>query len=310
MIKMETFLQDAANYPTRVDKRTELGRFFQPGWRTIEEEEIEEAIEPGEEEAPVQLDADDEGRSKKVTVVKKIVAAKEHWLSTGLHTLLPNGEETEDLAEAVKDAMMTAASKQLSPESVVSLKKAVGGPMILRTVWPWMTFDSKSRSKLFPPIIEAAIQETVLTREYREPLLAKCSAAQFLRDRLAEIFTANSSLPFEWADGIVRRTPSAQGPGEDEALNDIGAVISQCTPSAEEPGKGALNDLSAVMSQLEDAKALAKDQKEIAKLIRTVESHRLAQYRKARPKERAFDLPVVSNIGIVLDMLRDVSHSG
>jgi hypothetical protein len=83
-----------------------------------------------------------------------------------------------------------------------------GGAILNCTSWPWQETNPKSRSKIWPPIAEAAIAEHFAIIRYRASLLTSSRGGRLFRNDLAKLITScltvkdGKQQEYQWWDTI------------------------------------------------------------------------------------------------------------
>jgi hypothetical protein len=250
--------------------------FFQDVWMNVVPLEEDALCDPLPDNAS-DHDAIVPPMGSKPTVMRRFGAVKKHWLTHAFQDLKIDPQQAA--SELVTD-MMCQFSEQRSDADTRHLASKIGGNIVLATHLRWRELAPRLRTKKITAIAHAALQEFVIHKVHRHLLLVHCSAAQHLRDRLKSLLSCGlkTSSAFQWPDNL---TYDAHDPGFQDGFADASMVWQHST-------------------------SLAKDHKEIARMLRMVENHPLGLWRPLLPQEGGSDVAVCSEMSATVDLLRHV----
>ena len=181
------------------------------------------------------------------------------WFKEGLIKRLPARSTPKDLQNALQNAMKDIANKKALESTILSF---LGGSLLTHSRWNWKSFDTKSFTRNSAPIARAAIQEWIVIKQFRRPLLQKYPALHALRRSLTAMLQ-----PFMRSHILVNQSgppQPIQWTWPDQIVDD---------ESDEEFSVEAIRELTT------DAKLTAafnRDQQAISKLVAFIERSDLA----------------------------------
>jgi hypothetical protein len=281
LIRMDMHLLNQANRITRVVSAKELAPFFGEGW-----EDILEEVEASDDE-----DSDNRRVVTKKPMGKKLLSMKTHWLSDQLRAHIPPGKSSVDLQRQLVTAMTNTITASLNAPGI---EKLPGGRVLLSTCWEWRKIDSRSHSKQLPPIAQAAIQEYLAAKSYRQTMLQRSPEAMVVRQRVKRIMEGamkQSRSIDQVTGGIV--TQHTQFIWAD----DIKDVEHDYTRSF---------DLTSVQIEFARSARINEDQNKIKRFITSIENSTIARLYPPGGRSKKSD-PIALEVRHALDHLLAVS---
>ena len=165
-------------------------------------------------------------------------------------------------SELVKEMAVYAKA----PANPSKLMKVIGRNLVLRTLWPWMKIEIKSRQREFQPIVQAAVLEASIAKVQRRKMLSSQPDIHAMQAHLTNIFqkhmhvrnqvddqrsgNAQQQIKWTWPDGIADPTNE---------------------------WKGKHNEVAELQSRVEQQEEIAKDHDQIARIVSMIESSEVAQ---------------------------------
>ena len=283
ILLMEIYLKDESTRLRRVTNLATLQIVFGPEYL---EDESDESDEDEDEE-----DEDEELKDKEAEKKKAWRALQNTWLAMAVSRLCERRKTSPvSLAKQYADAISLAAQGK----DLQTFQKLPGSQLLFRSTWN-LACDpgNRNQAKVSQTLSFLVVQEYLAVNQYRPKLFRGCEAACRLRASLAALLTENHRPEVSIDPDSQRRTVTPRKwVYADNIRDDYHAASAR--PSV---------TVSEIDSQLEQATILGKQQKEIIRLVQTIENSSVAHLQEVKRKTAV----VASEVSIAVTQLIRVS---